>query len=200
MGNSCFSVGKCLFPPSKIPVVECIQQLQRVEHTLELLVEKYDRQIAQEKQKARKKLHKKKECLRHVKTIHVIRYHKQKLENRLTSCLNKRYHLESLNVTKMHIEAVKLTTQTFTAFLKDNDIEKVERLQEALAEMIEDACEINETLSTPTGSYEVDDSDIEDEYEQMCSDIQMPEAPRHLPLWSSLEMTTDEEEVVPLAL
>ena len=36
----------------------------------------------------------------HIKRILLIRRHQQQLENRMLSLLNKRYTLESLNVTK----------------------------------------------------------------------------------------------------
>lgn len=188
MGNLCW--GK-----SPQPVIECIQQMQQVEKTLGLLVDKYEVQIREQQQHARKKLYRKTECMRHMRTIHIIRHHKQKLEARLTSCMDKRYHLESLNVTKMHIEAVKTTGLTFKRFLKEHDIQRVEQLQETLTDMIEDACEINDTLSRTSGPFEVDDSEVEDEYEQLCAQIQMPEVPTDRPQWGELhELRLDDEE------
>jgi hypothetical protein len=199
MGNLCW-------PKNTNQVVECIQQMQQVENTLARLIDKYEMQIAQQKLQARRKLNRKDDCIRHVKTIHIIRHHKQKLENRLTACLNKRYHLESLNVTKMHIDAVKTTSKTFQHFLKQNDIQKVEELQETLTEMIDDACEINETLTTDNSHFAVDDSEIEDEYNLLCSEIQLPEAPSTALPWPDFQMvsldsdedTEEESETTPV--
>ena len=190
MGNLCWK-------HKTTQVVECIQQMQQVEKTLNLLIDKYDNQIKEEQQLARRKLRKKNECMRHVRSIHVIRHHKKKLEVRLTACMDKRYYLESLTVTKMHIEAVKTTSRTFRHFLKENDIEKVEQLQETLTDMISDACEINDSLSTETGPWEVDDDDIEEEYSQLCSEIQLPEAPIHWP--NPLEIEESDERTPVLA-
>ena len=50
--------------------------------------------------------------------------------------MEKRYHLESLNVTKMQVKAIKTTTLAFSSFLKQNDIERVEALQDNITDMI----------------------------------------------------------------
>ena len=156
MGNLCWT-------ETKTHVVDCIQQMQKVEKTLSLLINKYEKQIRDQRQQARQKLNRKNDCKRHVRTIMIIKHHKQKLEDRYTACMNKRYHLESLNVTKMHMDAVKLTGQTFSQFLKENDIQRVEELTNSLSDMIDDACEINDTLAQNTGPYEADDDEIEEE-------------------------------------
>lgn len=189
MGNICWK-------HASVQVVECIQQLQQVEKTLELMITKYESQIKEQQTAARRKLHRKNDCMRHVKTIHIIRTHKKNLEDRLTTCINKRYHLESLNVTKMHIEALKTTTKTFQSFLKDNQIETVEKLQEALTDMISDACEINDILSVEMDDT-VDEIDLEEEYNQLCAEIQLPEVPTNT--FPELDMNEFVDEKTPLA-
>ena len=77
----------------------------------------------------------------------------------------------------MHIEAVRMTSNTFSKFIQEHDIERVEELKETLSTMIEDACEINDTLTESTGPYQVDTEDIEDEYKQMQLQIQLPVVP-----------------------
>ena len=118
----------------------------------------------------------------------------------ITNCMNKRYQLESLNVTKMHIKAVKTTTQTYKQFLNEHDIEKIESLQETLTEMIEDACEINETLSTELPNICIDDSEIEEEYNAICADIQLPVPPSEFPTLISEQEEKDSQtlELIPL--
>ncbi len=188
---------------STIQVVECIHQLQDVEKTLHLLINKYETQIRNELRLVRLKMHRKSDCMRHMRTIHMIRHHKSNMENRLTACMNKRYQLESLNVTKMHIKAVQSTTKTYRQFLDEHDIEKVERLQETLAEMIEDACEINDTLTGTQPAFEIDEDEIQREYDSICAEIQLPIAPTEFPSLIP-EKETDEEkdlgnqELVPL--
>ena len=187
-----------------MPVLDCIHQMQSVEKTLGHLITKYDMQIRQEQLKARQKLHRKADCMLHVRTIHIIRHHKKKLEARLTACMSKRYQLESLNVTKMHIQAVKMTSETFQRFLHEHDVERVEALQDTLSEMISDACEISETLQEEVGPLRVDDEELEQEYEALCSEIQLPEIrlpvpPEDFPNPSQSRSENESEfEMVPL--
>jgi len=170
MGNKCWQ-------PKATPVIECIQELQRVEKTLQNLIDKYSKQIREQTRMARAQMYSKPDAIQHIRTIKIIRLHKQRMVDRLTSCIAKRYQLESLNVTKMHIEAVKNTSSTFHQFLQQNDVDRVARLQDTLSEMIEDACEINDVLQQPLGSDDIDEDELEGDYEALCNEIQMPEMP-----------------------
>ena len=189
--------------PTGVPILECIHQLQSVEKTLQLLIDKYDKQILQERRNARTKMHRKADCLVHMRTIRMIRHHKQNLEARLESCMNKRYHLESLNVTQMHIRAVRTTTATFAKFLEINDVERVEALQETLTDMISDACEISETLEQDNSPLQVDEDELEEEYNALCAEVQVPTeiqmefptAPSKIP---TIRNHPDELELMPL--
>ena len=192
MGNKCWT-------SQTAPVVECIQQLQRVEKTLQHLINKYAKQIKEQKTMARSKMYDKTECIQHIRKIKLIQYHRENLDKRLTNCMAKRYQLESLNVTKMHIDAVKQTSQTFRIFLNNNDVDKVARIQDTLCGMIEDACEINEVLNET--DVDVDESEIEEEYETLCSELQLPTVPTDSLRYESIEMKDFDEamEEVPLA-
>jgi len=195
MGNKCWQ-------PKVTPVIECIQELQKVERTLQNLIDKYSKQILEQTRMARAKMYNKPDAMQHIRTIKIIRMHKQRMVDRLTNCIAKRYQLESLNVTKMHIEAVKHTTSTFHQFLQQHDVDRVARLQDTLTDMIEDACEINNVLQQPLGTDDIDESELEDEYESLCNEIQLPEMPAPpsgVPETKRLLQTNTEFEMVTLA-
>jgi hypothetical protein len=191
MGNSCLK-------NSTRQIVESVQQMQSVEKTLSTLIAKYNKQIKEEKRLARQKIYSKNESIHHVRKYQIIRHHKQKLEKRLESCMNKRYQLEALNVTRMHLSAIKMTSRTFRQFLNENDVEKVEQLQETLTSMIEDACEINESMETDV--FEVDEAELEDEYNSICASIQLPEVPTTpIEISNAIEIDFDEHtNLIPL--
>jgi hypothetical protein len=196
MGNKCWQ-------PKVTPVIECIQELQKVERTLQNLIDKYSKQIREQTRMARAKMYNKPDAMQHIRTIKIIRMHKQRMVDRLTNCIAKRYQLESLNVTKMHIEAVKHTTSTFQQFLNQNDVDRVARLQDTLVNMIDDACEINDVLQQPLGSDDIDESELEDEYESLCNELQLPEMPappEGVPETKRLLQTDTEFEMVPLGV
>ena len=185
MGNLC-----CQTPT--LEVVDCIHQLQAVEKTLTHLIEKYEAQIQEQRRIAKTKMHRRDECMVHMRTIQIIKHHRKSLEQRLSVCMSKRYQLESLNVTHMHILAVQKTSHTFERFLKDHDIARVEALQESLVDMIENACEIHDTLTEDVGPLRVDDDDIEEAYQELCREIQLPEMPE-----APQTIHTQELELVP---
>ena len=160
-----------LFARSKaVQIIESIQSLHHVEQTLQALIDKYQKQIDEQKNKAKQKMKSKSESTRYIKRFMLIRRHQEQLENRMLSLLNKRYTLESLNVTKMHLNAIKQTTNTFKQFLKANDIDKVCDMQETLTEMITDACEITEVISSTDSIEGIDDDEIEKEYLKMVEE------------------------------
>jgi len=172
-----------------VQIIESIQSLHNVEQTLQALIDKYQKQIDEQRRKAKQNMNSKSLSTRHLKRVLLIRRHQQQLESRMLSLLNKRYTLESLNVTKMHLNAIKMTSNTFKHFLKANDIDKVEEMQETLTEMISDACEITSVISTDSIEG-IDDDEIEKEYQDLLEEtVVFPSVPS-----GSVVITTELEE------
>tara|TARA_B110000879_G_C10770218_1_gene355008 strand:- start:219 stop:533 length:315 start_codon:yes stop_codon:yes gene_type:complete len=71
----------------------------------------------------------------------------------------------------MHLDAIKQTSSAFKHFLKANDIDKVVDMQETLTEMISDACDITEVISSTDSIEGIDEADIENEYLKMVEEI-----------------------------
>lgn len=180
-----------IFGRSKaVQIIESIQSLHNVEQTLQALIDKYQKQIDEQKSMAKQKMKSKSESTRHLKRVVLIRRHQQQLESRMLSLLNKRYTLESLNVTKMHLNAIKMTSNTFKHFLKANDIDKLSEMQETLTEMISDACEITEVISSTDSIGGIDDNEIEKEYQDLLEEtLVFPSVPS-----GSVVITTELEE------
>lgn len=164
-------MGNLFYKNKAIQIIESIQSLHHVEQTLQALIDKYQKQIDEQRNKAKQNMSSKSESTRHIKRLLLIRRHQQQLENRMLSLLNKRYTLESLNVTKMHLSAIKQTSTTFKHFLKAHDIDKVCDMQETLTEMISDACEITDVISSTDSIEGINDDEIENEYLKMVEEI-----------------------------
>lgn len=197
MGNVCRHLVTVFQTQPVTQVVECVQELQRVETTLGHLIDKYERQIQEQMGKARTKMNDKTSCMCLVRTIHIIRHHKEQLENRRTACLSKRYQLESLNVTQMHIKAIQTTSATFEHFLKENDIDRVAQIQDTLTEMIEDACEITDIVSTTP--VDIDDDEIERDYNAMVASLQPGQTQIEFPCVPNTELVgRGQLETLPL--
>ena len=68
MGNKCWT-------PKVTPVIECIQELQKVEKTLQNLIDKYTKQIREQTRMARAKMYNKPDAMQHIRTIKIIKMH-----------------------------------------------------------------------------------------------------------------------------
>lgn len=165
--------GSCwnwLFPPPT--VMECIQSLKNVESSLQALYNKYDADILEKRSELKAKMRRKdskSSCMASLRFIKLLESHRDGFQRRLEACVSKRLQLESLQVTALHVDAVKQTTRTFKKFLKENDISKIEKLQDSVQDMIEQAMEINETLGEESPLL-VDMDDVEAEYQAMLMD------------------------------
>ena len=177
-------MGSCLsqifLRNTKYSVLDCIQLLRNVEQTLERMIDKYNTQIDEITINIKQNItsHSKtthSHSLQQLKKIKIIQHHKNQLHLKQNTCMQKRYQLESLNITNMQIKAIRETTNTFKQFLKQNNIEKIESLQDTMQELIQKACDIDDVLAEDTPLL-ISDSDIEDELLQLEME-QLPQPP-----------------------
>ena len=98
----------------------------------------------------------------------IIQYHQESLRKRLLACTEKQYHLESMQITVSHIDAIKSATGTLKHFMKETDVQKVEELQENMSELIAEACEIQNIVSEDINQ---DHSWTEEELEKELEDL-----------------------------
>ena len=83
-------------------------------------------------------------------------------------CLQKQCALEQLEITRMQIRAIQRTSRIFKMFTRKHAIEKVERLQETMAELQEDMMDVTDLLAEPLGA---DDLNVEEELAEMLREL-----------------------------
>ena len=124
---------KDIFCP-KFSIQDSIIQLNNVLKLLEELDQKYEREIEQRRIEIKKlcksKQNNKSKKIFLIKTIKIIETQRNSIQRRMISCQSKQYQLESLNISKMQLTALKTSSQTFNKFIKDNDVNKIEQLQD----------------------------------------------------------------------
>lgn len=176
-------------------------QLKEVCVMMQELINKYNNEIAIVKRQCKQSVTTDKQvALYYLKKIKIIQYHQNSLRKRLLVCTEKQYYLESLQLTVKHLEAVKSATYTMRTFVKESDVEKVEQLQDNLADLISNACEIQNIVSQDINQdHDWDDSDLERELEDLSRDnTQWPEVPDQLPKQSMYTDSNDIDPSVPL--
>ena len=155
---------------SALTPIECIEKLREIELILEKMQDKYSKEAKESKAMARKyaiddQRVLAKACLRRVK---MLENQMANLSARRAVCEQKRLAIEQINSVNMQVDAMQSTAQTFSVFLKQNDLDRITDLQENLQQAIIDTCDINEALSEELplmASY--DENDLEAELQTL---------------------------------
>lgn len=175
MFKNCF---EWLYPAPTI--MECMQSLKDVERTLTIMDEKYTKDIANLRDELKRDIRSgqpKRHCMCKLRRIKLFEKNHQGYQMRLEACISKRLQLESLQVTRQHVDAIKQTTRTFKQYLRENDISKITEIQDSVNDMIEQAMEIQEVLGEESPLL-VDDADLEEEFEKLLVETERnPRAP-----------------------
>lgn len=159
---------------NKLSIQDSVIKLKEVCSMQQELIQKYDNEILVVRRKCKKAILNKAtkaEKLYYIKKIKIIQYHQESLRKRLLACTEKQYHLESMQITATHIDAIKSATGTLKQFMKDADVQKVEELQENMSDLIADACEIQNIVSEDINQdHSWTDEELEKELEDLNHD------------------------------
>lgn len=159
---------------NKLSIQDSVIKLKEVCSMQQELITKYDNEILVVRRKCKKAINNKatkEEKLYYIKKIKIIQYHQNSLRKRLLACTEKQYYLESMQITAIHIDAIKSATGTLKQFMKDTDVQKVEELQETMSELIADACEIQNIVSEDINQdHSWTDEELEKELEDLNHD------------------------------
>lgn len=163
----------------QVSVQHALGELKCVEALLRDMMKKYEKEcrgcleeFRQTKEKRRKIL-----ILKKKKTIEL---HIKQCESRITSCIQRQYSLEQLELTRMQIKAVETTSKVFRKFTKYQSLQKVEDMQDNMEELMEKLTDMGDLLATPIIQLTIEDyEDIDAEFETLedHGSIELPEAP-----------------------
>lgn len=197
------SICKIVRRSNSISIQEAVIKLKEVCRMQQELINKYDSEIAVVKRQCRLAIDKKvskQEKLYYMRKIKIIQYHQESLRKRLLACTEKQYHLESLQLTVAHLDAIKGATYSMRSFMKESDVEKVEELQDNLADLISNACEIQNIVSQDINQdHDWDEEDLERELEDLSNDDTLwPEVPLESPSQSNYTEPNDIDSSTPL--
>lgn len=152
---------------SKIKVGAAIKKLDQVSKLLDSMASRYKSEInaidintkTMTKQQILVKLRRKK----------MIEKSLTDTENKLSILFQKRLLLESLDVTKMQIKALKNSTKVLKGFTSINNVEKIEELTDNLEEMMGNVIEINDILNEDNSNMDIDENELLEEVEEMMA-------------------------------
>jgi len=102
------------------------------------------------------------------------------LRNQAFNMEQTNYATQSLKDTKTTVNAMKQGVKEMKKEFKNVNIEKIEDLQDDLADMLEDANEVQEVLGRAYGVPDVDEDELEAELDALGDDIALDEDTSYL--------------------
>lgn len=197
--------GLCIwiYKKNQLSIHDAVVKLKEVCTMQQELIDKYDNEIDVVRRQCRIAINNKaskSQKLYYIKKIKIIEYHQESLRKRLLACTEKQYHLESMQLTVNHIDAIKMASNTLKQFMKQTDIEKVEKLQENMSDLIADAMEIQTIVSENVNQqHDWADEDLEKELEALNNDETLwPDIPLVTPNQSNDIETNGTDSSTPL--
>merc|ERR1712212_147160 len=120
------------------------------------------------------------------KALRVLKQKKQ-YEAQADNLRNQSFNMEQVNYstqmlkdTKTTVNAMKLGVKEMKKEFKNVDIDQIEDMQDDLADMMEDANEIQETLGRSYGMPEIDEDDLEAELDALGDEIALDDDTSYL--------------------
>lgn len=186
-------MGSCLKKfTSKIKPGSAIKKLDQVSKLLESMASRYRsemRAIAIDKSTMARS-----EIINRLRRRKMIERSLQQTEDKLAVLFQKRLLLESLDVTKMQINALRKTSRAVAGFTSLHDVDKIDALKDQLEEMTEAVMDMNEMLCAET-AIEIDENEILEELNLIMLESTMPEPPKTKP--STEEHTSEDMVSIP---
>lgn len=120
------------------------------------------------------------------KALRVLKQKKQyeaqgdNLRNQAFNMEQTNYATQSLKDTKTTVNAMKLGVKEMKKEFKNINIEQIEDLQDDLADMLEDANEVQDVLGRSYGVPDIDEDDLEAELDALGDDFALDEDASYL--------------------
>merc|ERR1711910_242504 len=120
------------------------------------------------------------------KALRVLKQKKQyesqseNLRNQAFNMEQTNYATQSLKDTKTTVNAMKLGVKEMKKEFKNVNIDQIEDLQDDLADMLEDANEVQEALGRTYGMPEIDEADLEAELDALGDDFALDDDTSYL--------------------
>jgi hypothetical protein len=148
-------------------VLTSMRKLEEVEALLELMVNKYRKQMSDTTDRLKRLIKQGEDrviLLPILRKNRVLRHYLKLCYDKLENIHSRKLALESLGISQMQVEALKASSKAFATI---PDMDKITRLQDSIQEKYDDLMEVNAIISEGQLSY--DDDELEAELNSICS-------------------------------
>lgn len=179
---------------------QCIQHLKQIDMLLQEMLSKYGRQLHQVKEDLRYGIRNgqpKSSLIAKLRKKKIILHYMNQCRQKIDSIVQKQYALEQLDITAMQVEAMKGTAKVLKNFSKTHNIEKIEELQENMADLQDQIMEINEVIGAEPLMF--DESELEDELMSIMNEpMPTPVSTVEFPLVPEDDTIDEKQNLLPV--
>lgn len=173
--NRLFGSSKPKGPPPNL--TDCIGGVDSRAESIDKKISRLDSELVKYKEQMKKmrdgpsKNMVKQKALRVLKQKRMYETQRDNLMQQSFNMEQANYTIQNLKDTKTTVDAMKLGLKDMKKAYKHVNIDKIERVQDDLEDMMEDANEIQEALSRSYGTPEIDDDDLAAELDALGDDL-----------------------------
>merc|ERR1712115_119534 len=182
--NRLFGSGKPKAPPPNL--ADCVANVDSRAESVDKKVSRIDAELNKYKQQMSKMREGPPKNAVKQKALRLLKQKKQ-YEAQAENMRNQSFNMEqtlmatqTLKDTKTTVNAMKLGVKEMKKEFKNVNIEQIEDMQDELADMLEDANEVQEVMGRAYGMPEIDEDDLEAELDALGDDFALDDDTSYL--------------------
>lgn len=182
--NRLFGRGKAKEPPPNLN--DCIANVDSRAESIEKKIARLDAELVKYKDQMKKmregpaKNAVKQKAMRVLKQKKMYESQAGNLRNQSFNMEQANYATQTLKDTKTTVNAMKLGAKEMKKEFKNVNIDEIEDIQDDMADMLEQADEIQETLGRSYGTPEIDEDDLAAELDALGDEVLLDEDTSYL--------------------
>lgn len=194
--NRLFGRAKAKEPPPNLS--DCVSNIDSRGESIDKKIARLDQELAKYQQQMKKmrdgpgKNMVKQKALRVLKQKRMYEQQREQLSNQSFNLEQSNYAIQTLKDTKTTVDAMKVGVKSFKKEYKNINVDNIEDLQDELEDLTEQANEIQEVMGRSYGMPEIDDDELEAEFDALgdmvldddasyLDEIAAPSAPTNVP-------------------
>jgi len=173
--NRLFGRGKPKEPPPNL--TDCIGNVDSRADSIEKKIARLDQELVKYKDQMKKmrdgpaKNAVKQKALRVLKQKKMYESQSDNLRNQAFNMEQANYTVQTLKDTKTTVNAMKMGAKEMKKEFKKINIDEIEDIQDEMADMLEQADEVQEALGRSYGTPELDDDDLQAELDALGDEV-----------------------------
>uniref|UniRef100_A0A0B7AWI6 Charged multivesicular body protein 5 n=1 Tax=Arion vulgaris TaxID=1028688 RepID=A0A0B7AWI6_9EUPU len=182
--NRLFGRGKPKEPAPNL--TDCVANIDSRGESIDKKISRLDAELVKYKDQMKKmregpaKNQVKQKAMRVLKQKRMYENQRDQLSQQSFNLEQQNFAVQSLKDTKTTVDAMKIGTQDFKKAYKHINIDQIENMQDDLEDLMEQSNEIQEVMGRSYGMPELDDDELEAEFDALGDELQLDQDSSYL--------------------